>query len=166
MSEPTKQDTFLPRLQKAVDDRGKRASLRRYWSDATRYQAYPALGELGALNNQRTTILAALYAEHPSHKEGISVGKAALLLGDRKDGNHPFDSHFRRLLACDDLADLEQQLHRLIKRLARESVSLDFNKLQKNLNFWGKYTESVKLEWARDFWQAAPLDNPQPTAEV
>jgi CRISPR type I-E-associated protein CasB/Cse2 len=165
MSELTKQDTFLPRLQKIVENRGKRASLRRYWSDTTQHQAYPALGELGSLGNQRTTVLAALYAEHPTHKEGIGIGKAALLLGDRKDGNHPFDAHFRRLLACDDLDDLAQQLHRLVKRLARESVGLDYTQLQKNLNYWGKYKESVKLEWARDFWQAALLETTQPTAE-
>lgn len=165
MSELTKQDTFLPRLQKVVEDRGKRASLRRYWSDTTQHQAYPVLGELGALGNPRVTILASLYAEHPSHKDGIGIGKAALLLGDRKDGNHPFDAHFRRLLACDDLEDLAQQLHRLIKRLARLPVGLDYAKLHKNLNYWGKYTESVKLEWARDFWQAAPLDNTQLTPE-
>jgi len=166
MTEETKTDTFLPHLQKVVEDRGKRASLRRYWSDATLSQAYPILGELGALGNQRATILAALFAEHPLHKEGIGIGKAALLLGDRKDGNHPFDAHFRRLLACDDLDDLAQQLHRLVKRLAREPVGLDYKKLHKNLNFWGKYTESVKLEWARDFWQAASLENTQPTAEA
>lgn len=147
-------NTFLPRLQKIVDDRGNRAALRRYWSPATRHQAYPLLGQLGALEDERKTILAALYAQHPEHQLGQSVGKAALRLGERKDGEHPYDRHFRRLLACDTLQDLGQQLHRLTKRLQREGIALDYEELHKNLNYWANYKEDVKVRWAAGFWQA------------
>lgn len=147
-------NTFLPRLQKIVDDRGNRAALRRYWSPATRHQAYPLLGQLGALEDERKTILAALYAQHPEHQLGQSVGKAALRLGERKDGDHPYDRHFRRLLACDTLQDLGQQLHRLTKRLQREGIALDYQELHKNLNYWANYKEDVKVRWAAGFWQA------------
>lgn len=156
-------DAFLQRLQKAVEDRGKRAALRKYWSPTTRHQAYPALGLLGALDDQRKAILAALYAEHPDHKQGNSIGNAALRLGERKDGEHPYDRHFRRLLACEALGttaepgELAQQLHRLVKRLAREPIPLDYRELHKNLNYWGKWSDSVKLRWASDFWQAPQL---------
>lgn len=149
-----KQNTFFPRLQKSVDDRGNRAALRRYWSPATRYLAYPLLGQLGALRDDRKTILAALYAEHPEHKSGQTIGKAVLRLGERKDGEHPYDRHFRRLLACDSLDDLAKQLHRLVKRLQREGIPLDYSLLHKNLNFWANYHEQVKVDWAADFWQA------------
>lgn len=158
--ETDKQHAFLKQLKRLVDDtkgrnnRGNRAALRRYWSPATRYQAYPILGQIGALTDDRKAILAALYAEQPEHQEGQTVGKAALKLGDRKDGNHPYDHHFRRLLACDSLKDLAQQLHRLAKRLQREGIGLDYAALHENLNYWTNSSERVKVAWAADFWQA------------
>ena len=154
----------MKRLQQIVEDRGNRASLRRYWSPTTRHQAYPILGRLGALDDNRKTILAALYAEHPEHKANISVGKATLLLGKREGGDHPYDRHFRRLLSCDDISDLGQQLHRLIKRLSREGIGIDYADLHKRLNFWANYREDVKLRWASDFWQASlPESEPSQT---
>lgn len=148
------EDPFLTRLQSIAGDRGNRAALRRYWSPATRHQAYPLLGQLGALRDERKTILAALFAEHPEHHKGQTVGKAALRLGDRKDGEHPYDRHFRRLLACDSLEELALQLHRLVKRLCCEGVGLDYAELHKNLNYWANYREHVKVGWAAGFWQA------------
>jgi len=151
-SEP--QNAFLGQLINLVNDRGNRAALRRYWSPTTRYQAYPLLGRLNALEDNRKTILAALYAEHPENHKGINVGIAALRLGERKDGEHPYDRHFRRLLSCDTLEDLSIQLHRLVKRLEREGVGLDFEALYRDLNFWANNKERVKVRWAAGFWQA------------
>lgn len=147
---------YFSRLQKVVDshDRGNRAALRRFWSPTTRYQAYPILGRLGALEDERKATLAALYAEHPLHQVGQGVGKAALRLGDRKEGEHPYDRHFRRLLACDDLDDLAKQLHRLVRRLQREGIALDYEALHKDLNYWAYYCDDVKVRWAADFWVA------------
>ncbi len=153
-------NTFLERLQVIARDRGNRAALRCYWSPATRYKAYPVLGRLYALEDNRKEILAALYAEHAKpetanvHVPGQSVGKAALRLGDRENDRHPYDLHFRRLLASDSFRDLSQQLHRLVKRLERESIGLDYERLWKDLNFWTNYSENVKHQWAADFWQS------------
>ena len=91
-------NTFLERLQVIARDRGNRAALRCYWSPATRYKAYPVLGRLYALEDNRKEILAALYAEHAKpetanvHVPGQSVGKAALRLGDRENDRHPFSA--------------------------------------------------------------------------
>jgi len=164
--ETDNQHQFLKRLQNIVADRGNRAALRRYWSPATRHQAYPLLGQLGALEDNRKTILAALYAEHPEWQNGQSVGKAALRLGDRKEGEHPYDRHFRRLLACQSLDDLGLQLHRLVKRLQRDGIGLDYAELQKNLNYWANYSENVKVRWAADFWQAPIAQMTPEAAEV
>ena len=149
---------FIAQLVRLCDDRGHSAALRRYWSETTRHQALPILGRLGAIGDDRNTIVAALYAVHPNHSEGFGIGLAALRLGDRKDGDHPYDSHFRRLLACDTLDDLALQLHRLVQRLSRESIPLDYAKLLKELRFWSTgHAESVKTSWAKEFWQA-PAD--------
>jgi len=160
---------FIKELQRLVDDskthnnRGNRAALRRYWSPTTRHQAYPILGRLHAIDDNRKTILAALYAELPNHRSGVSIGKAAFSLGKPSDGHHPYDQHFRRLLACDTLDDLAAQLHRLVKRLTRKGIGLDYSELHKNLNYWANYSEKVKIRWAADFWQA-PIEQIQPEA--
>jgi CRISPR type I-E-associated protein CasB/Cse2 len=155
------QNPFLARLRNSTYDRGTRAALRRYWSPTTRYLAYPPLGQLGALRDDRKAALAALYAEHPQHVPGLSLGKAALQLGDCNDGKHPFDPHFRRLLACDSLDDLTQQLYRTVKRLQSRGIGLDYELLYKHLNMWSNYSEDVKVRWAADFWQAPinPAEN-------
>ncbi len=153
--------SFIDQLRRHLDGdrkRGERAALRRFWSTATRSQAYPVLGLLGALEDDRKAILAALYAEHPEHIAGITIGKAASRLGERKEREHPFDRHFRRLLACqdigraDDPGDLAFQLHRLVKRLKREGIALDYAELHKNLNYWSRHRDLVLLRWASDFW--------------
>jgi CRISPR type I-E-associated protein CasB/Cse2 len=152
--------SFVTQLARLCEDRGHSAALRRYWSETTRPAALPILGRLGAIGDDRKSIVAALFAVHPAHAEGIGIGRAALRLGDRKDGEHPYDRHLRRILACTDLEDLAPQLHRLVKRLSRESVPLDYTKLLKELNFWSTgYAERVKTDWAKEFWQA-PLDLP------
>jgi CRISPR type I-E-associated protein CasB/Cse2 len=147
-------DTFLDQLIRLANDRGDRAALRRYWSPATRHQSYPLLGRLNAIQDRRKTITAALYSVHPENHPGVTVGKAALLLGDRKGGEHPYDRHFRRLLASDDLDDLAAQLFRLVKRLQREGIGLGYDRLYKDLNYWAGFSEDVKVRWAADFWQA------------
>ncbi len=154
---------FIAQLSRLCEDRGHSASLRRYWSETTRHQALPVLGRLRAIGDDRTTSIAALYAVHPSHVQGHGIGRAAFNLGERnKDGDHPYDRHFRRLLACTDLDDLAPQLHRLVKRLSREGIPLDYAKLLKELRFWSTgHSENVKTSWAKDFWQA-PADLPTP----
>jgi CRISPR type I-E-associated protein CasB/Cse2 len=169
-------NTFLKRLRAITKDRGNRAALRCYWSPATRHKAYPVLGRLYALEDKRKEILAALYAEHAKPETvnvdvpGQSVGKAALRLGDREDGKHPYDLHFRRLLASDSLKDLSQQLHRLVKRLERGNkhgtIGLDYERLWKDLNFWANDSENVKYKWAADFWKSPILPTDQEGAEI
>ncbi len=151
---------FIAQLVKLCDDRGHTAALRRHWSETTKYQALPMLGRLSAIGDDRKSTVAALYAVHPSHADGFGIGRAAFRLGERKDGDHPYDRHFRRILACDDLTELAPQLYRLVRRLSREGVPLDFAKLLRELNFWSTgYSERVKTDWAKEFWQA-PTDLP------
>ena len=174
---PKKNEDFVASLTKLCADRGHRAALRRWWSAGTRHYAYPILGRLFALDDDRKTLLAALFAVHskdstPAHVSGgNSIGKAALLLGGGSTSANGFDSmekHFRRLLAADDFEDLGQQLFRLVKRMERASpaISLDYTLLLKELNFWSsankpELRDKVKTEWALAFWQA-PTE--QPTA--
>ena len=52
------------------------------------------------------------------------------------------------------ISELGGQLHRIFKRLERERIALDYNKLAWNLRNWGKKADEVKTRWAMDFWKA------------
>ncbi len=152
-------------------DRGHRAALRRWWSDGTRHYAYPLLGKLYALEDDRKTITAALYGVHlkdtaPAHLAGShSIGSAALKLGGNSSQADAFPSmerHFRRLLAADLLEDLAPQLHRLVKRLERESIPLDYARLLGDLCQFRNNPEAVKTRWAIAFWQASTETSANP----
>jgi CRISPR system Cascade subunit CasB len=165
-------EDFVASLAKVCADRGHRAALRRWWSEGTRHYAYPILGKLFALDDERKTLLAALYAVHskdsaPAHVSGAhSIGSAALKLGGGSTSANGFDSmgrHFRRLLTADSLDDLGPQLHRLVKRLEREAIPLDYARLLGDLRQFRNNPEAVKTRWAIAFWQApaeqsAPAD--------
>jgi CRISPR system Cascade subunit CasB len=161
-------EDFVASLAKVCADRGHRAALRRWWSEGTRHYAYPILGKLFALDDDKKTLVAALYAVHskdsaPAHVSGAhSIGSAALKLAGGNTSANGFDSmerHFRRLLAAESLDDLGSQLHRLVKRLERESIPLDYARLLGDLRQFRSNPESVKTRWAIAFWQA-PAEQP------
>jgi CRISPR type I-E-associated protein CasB/Cse2 len=165
-------EDFVASLAKVCADRGLRAAMRRWWSEGTRHYAYQILGKLFALDDDRKTLVAALYAVHakdsaPAHVSGAhSIGSAALKLAGGSSSANGFDSmerHFRRLLAADSLDGLGPQLHRLVKRLEREAIPLDYARLLGDLRQFRNNPEAVKTRWALAFWQApaeqsAPAD--------
>ncbi len=160
---------FLTQLQRACEDRGQRAALRRYWSEATRHDAFPVLGRLRAIGNAPRSLVAALYAEHPHHSASArSLGQTCLRIAGGEVEN--YESHFRRLLACGDLDDLAGQVHRAIRRASREGAGLPVNYLAllRDLFFWKDYRDGVKTRWAQDFWQAPAAaqtaETPAPSA--
>lgn len=158
-------EDFIRILQQKVGgehNRATRAELRRYWSPTTRHYATMALGKIGALRSYLSpeALLALLYAEHPEHRpEGASFGKALLRLAggnSSSDAFASFERHFRRLLACEggDLEELSRVLHRFVRRLAKESIPLDYNQLLWDLRKWRNHSEDVKTQWTRAFYGA------------
>lgn len=164
-------EDFVDRLTQVCQDRGQRASLKRWWSMGTRHQSYPILGKLGILDDSRKTLLAALIAAHskddsPGHRPGgHNVGSAALKLGGGSSKAESFpamERRFRRLLAANDLDALGPQLERLVKRLEREGITLDYALLLSDLRRFNNNAERVKTGWARAFWQA-PTNSETPS---
>ena len=162
-------EAFVARVRDLCHDRGTRAELRRYWSDRTRHYAYPALGILRALDDERKQIVAALYAMHDrdgasAHRRGPSVGAAFLQVagGPKGAAYESTERHFRRLLACQSLEEVGGQLQRLVKRLEREGIAFDYAKLLGDLRQWGTNPDAVKTRWALDFWQANPESDADP----
>jgi CRISPR system Cascade subunit CasB len=149
-------DPFVMKLTRLQNDRGSLSHLRRFWSETTLHYAYPVLGRLGVADRKHPdAFTAALFAVHPEHRlGGPSIGKAALFLGERKEEKHPYDMHFRRLLASETLAEAALQLHKLVRRLERENIALDYNAVMWDLRNWHKKAPDIKAHWAMDFWQA------------
>lgn len=161
-TESQEKDSLVKRLLPIASphNRGKRAALRHYWSEATRSHAFPILGQVGALGDARKTILAALFAINPNHQAGVSVGTAARRIDTTKSEDHPYERHFNRLLANDTLAELAQGLYRLNKRLERQQIGLDYNLLNQHLHFWNQDSDSIKTDWAKHFWQPYLANDP------
>lgn len=144
-------EELIQRVVVACRDRGSAAELRRYWSAATRHYAFPVLGRIGVTNPRSAhAYTAALYAMNPRHAAGgPRPGQA---LKKFAGGEDSFDAHVRRLLACDDLEEVADQLQRLFVRLDREVISLDYNRLLWDLRNWSKKSEEVKTRWGQDYW--------------
>ena len=156
-------EEFVFRLQPlAIDDkRGERAALRRYWSKTTRHYAYPILGRFAAIGIPSKEITAALYALHPSHGPLRSLGETCRrLAGKDRDA---FEPHFRRLLSADNLEELAEQLCRLVRRADKEKIPVNYVQLLRDLSRWKFDSESVKTQWAKDFWQAVDPNQAQPS---
>lgn len=161
---PQKNDPFIDQLISVCKDRGYAAELRRFWSPTTQHHSYSPLGLLRVFDGSDSrshprvadnakAITAALYAVNSRHVPGgQSIGSACnRLAGDA--GFDAFERHFRRLLASDSLEEVGDQLHRIFKRMDRESITLDYNRVLKDLRNWPKWSESVKTRWAMDFWK-------------
>lgn len=157
---------FISHLEKILGDkgdRGDRAGLRRWWSASTRGYAFPVLGRLGALDEWNATnprlLVAALFAEHPQHNPKMrGIGATCLEFGRKADGERVYEAHFRRLLSCESLDDLGEQLHRAVRRAAREPVGVNYEELLSNLRQWRNNRQRVKTRWAMQFWQAEPAE--------
>jgi CRISPR system Cascade subunit CasB len=144
-------DELIKKVVSACRDRGSSAELRRYWSPATRQYAFPVLGRIGVTNPRSAdAFTAALYALNPRHAAGgPRPGQA---LKKFANGEESFDAHVRRLLACDALDEVAEQLQRLFVRLGREGIALDYNRLLWDLRSWAKKSEDIKTRWGQDYW--------------
>jgi CRISPR system Cascade subunit CasB len=170
---PKDNQAFVTSLIKVCEDRGHRAALRRWWSPATRSYAFPILGKVSALNESFThtpwIVVAAIYGVHQNEtfsahqRGGNSMGQAVLDIGERRadaNGKHSMEKHFLRLLAARNLSELAPQLHRLVKRLEREAIPLDYVALLSDLRQFRNNPQKVKTRWALHFWQAPNSELP------
>lgn len=154
------ENPLILKLLSLSQNRGAMAELRRFWSPATLHYAYPILGRLGVPDPRHPdAITAALYAVHPHHSsEAKGVGSACQRLAGGQE-KESFERHFRRLLASEELGEVAEQLYRISKRLHKESIPLNYNKLLWDLRTWSKKSDEIKTRWAMDFWHLS--QNPE-----
>lgn len=166
---------FVAALRRACQDRGKLAALRRGLSPATVMDAWPVVaslgGDIGQPGESVFVDIAALFASHPEESNARNFGETCrrIAQGDGKDIPDSFERRFRRLLACDDVANVTGQLRSWVRLAASRNVGVNYESLFADLSNWPRYADDIRVKWARSFWHAGdvapetPTVNPNPT---
>ena len=158
----------------ARHDRGALAALRRGLSPATVMDAWPVVsrlgGDIGQPGESVFVDIAALFATHPVESSARNFGDTCRAIAREANSDKLIDSHerrFRRLLAADSSADLAGQLRTWVRLAAGKGVGVNYEVLFYDYCRWERFTDDVRVEWARSFWRsgeesssaAAPTDS-------
>lgn len=157
-----------------VPDRGTLALLRAGSRTSSQHLAYGPLADLlnqsGAgcsrLDDPVWTAIPVLFAWHRLHTSepwcnfGVTCRKLAG--SDRET----FDTHFRRVLACDSVDEILKLLPGYVRRAASASVPINYIRLFWDLFEWRKSPESaqeIKVGWAKSYYS---IIEKHPTSSV
>lgn len=163
---------FVGALRRACEDRGKRAALRRGLSSTTVMDAWPVIaslgGDIGQPGESVFVDIAALFASHPEESNARDFGETCrrIALGDGKDIPESFERRFRRLLACDDMANLTGQLRSWVRLASSRSVGVNYEGLFADSWGWQWYADDIRVKWARSFWRSGDIAPGIPTATL
>jgi CRISPR system Cascade subunit CasB len=95
-------------------------------------------------------LVAALFAAHPNHRAGQSLGSAFRRLS-AETGSGSIEGRFAGLLDC-DAEDLHHHLRHAIRLLGAHDIALDWHRLARDIRHWRHADRWVQRGWARDFW--------------
>ena len=130
---------FVGALRRARNDRGKLAALRRGLTNNPRMHvdAWPVVANLGGDIGQPVFVaVAALFASHPEESNARNLGETCrrIAQGDGKEIIESFERRFRRLLACNDVADVIDQLRSWVRLAASKGVGVNYESLFADLS--------------------------------
>ncbi len=148
---------LIERLRRIKEDRGLMADLRCYLVASKRHRAWPALSRLNvAIENEKNSIVAALYATHPEEAAQGNLGATCKLIEKKKDGGTPGDAklspterRFLQLLAAEPGRELYDRVTRMILMAKSQGIPVNYGQLEKDLYYWN---ERTRREWASSFW--------------
>ena len=155
---------LLVKLEGPPQDRGALSALRAWSRPATRHLAIPVMADLLSrcgIGSQRLdddvwTALPALFSWHRKYmaESYSNFGTTCRHIAGEK--HETFDTHFRRIIACEKVAEVIEVLHRYFRRAATEAVPINYRQLGIDLLQWRKSAEDaqkVKVRWAKEyFW--------------
>jgi CRISPR system Cascade subunit CasB len=158
-------------IARCQEDKGLAARLRRADNPATEYQSWEALAAWGVdleREGQRlpfATVAAAIARAKPAANGRLTLGRAIAdcYKDGKKDGNQSDQAktRLRRLLACDELAELCRVLRPVLTLIeSRVAQPLDYARLLKQLVDFGRasaggndtWLQRIKAQWAQDFY--------------
>jgi CRISPR system Cascade subunit CasB len=155
------EERFMDRLKQLAEgqDRGALASLRRGLgqppgtvADMYRY-VEPFLGEQGSSARFKESafyLVAALFALHPKSTDEGNLG-AHLAKTRTENGADALERRFTALLAAHP-DDLPEYLRQSVSFLKSKEEPVNWKRLLRDLQNWGREDHSVQREWARSFW--------------
>jgi CRISPR system Cascade subunit CasB len=157
---PSRDQRFVEAiLQRCAKDKGQAARLRRADNPATEYQSWEVLGALGIdleRDYQRlpfVTVAAAIAKSKATTNGKLSLGRA--IAGCYEDGRESSQAkaRLRRLLACDELAEACRILRPILTLIdSKTGQPLDFVRLLRQLRNFPFHTQSIKAQWAQEFY--------------
>lgn len=96
-------------------------------------------------------LMASLFALHPQHRRGASLGAVLGRLNGRDGGG--VEERFRALLSC-SAEELHVHLRHAVSFIAgsQGSPPIDYVDLHAAIHFWGLEGNHARRNWARSFW--------------
>jgi CRISPR system Cascade subunit CasB len=149
------------------EDKGLRARLRRADNPALQYQSWDYFAWLGIDLKEPTKYLpyaavASAIAKTKKLENGrdgsLSLGRAIAKCypvekGNKNESNDQAQAKLRRVLACQDIRELYRALRPLFSLIeSRVPQPLGYVHLLKQLNRFSDHPDSVKAEWAMEFY--------------
>lgn len=164
----SREDSFVAGvITRCREDKGLAARLRRADNPATEYQSWEFLASWNIdleRSDQRlpfATVAAAIARAKAESSGRLTLGQS--IARCYQDGNQSDQAkaRLRRLLACDDLAELCRLLRPVLTLIESRVVQpLDYARLLKQLTAFGRavrsdnvqWLQQVKAQWAQEFY--------------
>lgn len=146
-------------IEHCLKDKGLAARLRRANNPATEYQSWELLARYGIdleQDNERlpfATVAAAIAKAKIQSNGSLSLGRALANCYPDGNQNDQAKTRLRRLLACDEVAELCRLLRPVLTLIdSRVSQPLDYIRLLGQLRRFAFAGSQVKAQWAQGFY--------------
>jgi len=152
----------IERIQK---DNGFAAALRRADNPATEYQSWEYLANWCDLAKPWellpfATVAAAVARAKPKQNGSLKIGQALTVCysdgGANGRENDSAKMKMRRLLACENTAEVCRIIRPILQLLASRGIGMDFGGLLDDLLY---FNERVKQNWAMSYYGRRPDDS-------
>ncbi|MFA5630514.1 MAG: type I-E CRISPR-associated protein Cse2/CasB [Porticoccaceae bacterium] len=150
-------------LKRCANGKGLAARLRRADNPATEYQSWEVLGALGVdleRDYQRlpfVTVAAAIAKSKATANGSMTLGRAIANCYDDGRESNQAKARLRRLLACDELGEACRILRPILTLIdSKVGQPLNFVRLLRQLRNFPFHTQSIKAQWAQEFYGQSP----------
>ncbi|WP_271979358.1 type I-E CRISPR-associated protein Cse2/CasB [Marinobacter sp. SS21] len=147
-------------MERCQNDKGMAARLRRADNPAMEYQSWELLGCLGVdleKDYERlpfVTVAAAIAKSKAERNGALTLGRAIAACYDDGRESSQAKAKLRRLLACNDLAEVCRILRPVLTLIdSKVGQPLDYVRLLRQLRFFTYESgQSTKTQWAQEFY--------------
>jgi CRISPR system Cascade subunit CasB len=156
----SRDDSFVAGvIARCQQDKGLAARLRRADNPATEYQSWELLAAWGIdleCDAQRlpfATVAAAVARAKAGANGSLTLGRAIAACYDDGNQSDQAKTRLRRLLACDEVAELCRLLRPVLTLVeSRVGKPLDYARLLRQLRRFPFAEQAVRAQWAREFY--------------